>query len=141
MLELPPVAPLTGWVTSTRLPRDHYVRLAGNDYSVHPAAVARMVTVTADLDTVRVACGGETVATHARCWAKQQTITDPAHRQTATDMRASHRIAAGSASRSKAVHRPGGGPAVDVVTRSLSDYDDALNGASGAAAPMPGQVA
>jgi transposase len=36
MLPLPPVAPVTGWANSLRLPRDHYVRLDGNDYSVHP---------------------------------------------------------------------------------------------------------
>src|SRR5215211_5700526 len=41
MLPLPPVAPVTGWHTSLRLPRDHYVRLDSNDYSVHPAAVGR----------------------------------------------------------------------------------------------------
>jgi transposase len=35
MLPLPPVAPATGWRSSLRLPRDHYVRLDANDYSVH----------------------------------------------------------------------------------------------------------
>ncbi len=30
MLPLPPVAPVTGWRTSSRLPRDHYVRLDGD---------------------------------------------------------------------------------------------------------------
>jgi transposase len=35
MLPLPPVAPQTGWRSSLRLPRDHYVRLGSNDYSVH----------------------------------------------------------------------------------------------------------
>ena len=34
MLALPPVAPDIGWRTSTRLPRDHYIRFDGNDYSV-----------------------------------------------------------------------------------------------------------
>jgi transposase len=34
MLALAPVGPSVGWKTSTRLPRDHYVRLDGNDYSV-----------------------------------------------------------------------------------------------------------
>ena len=37
MLALPPVAPATGWRASTRLPRDHYIRMDSNDYSVHPA--------------------------------------------------------------------------------------------------------
>ena len=49
-----PVAPAVGWRHSTRLPRDHYVRLDSNDYSVHPGAVGRRVEVTADLDRVRV---------------------------------------------------------------------------------------
>ena len=33
MLGLPPVAPVTGWRQTLRLPRDHYVRLDSNDYS------------------------------------------------------------------------------------------------------------
>ena len=49
MLALPPVAPATGWRSSTRLPRDHYVRLDGNDYSVHPAVIGRRIEVVADL--------------------------------------------------------------------------------------------
>ncbi len=49
MLTLPPVAPATGWQTSTRLARDHYVRLDGNDYSVHPAVIGRRIEVVADL--------------------------------------------------------------------------------------------
>lgn len=40
MLALPPVAPAVGWRTSQRLPRDHYVRVDGNDYSVHPVSSA-----------------------------------------------------------------------------------------------------
>jgi hypothetical protein len=34
-----PVAPVTGWRASTRLARDHYIRLDSNDYSVHPAVI------------------------------------------------------------------------------------------------------
>ena len=45
MLALPPVAPATGWRTSVRLPRDHYVRLDSNDYSVHPAVIGRRIEV------------------------------------------------------------------------------------------------
>ena len=58
MLALPPVAPAVGWRISTRLARDHYVRLDGNDYSVHPAVIGRRIEVTADLDRVRVFCEG-----------------------------------------------------------------------------------
>jgi transposase len=77
MLPLPPVAPVTGWASTLRLPRDHYVRLDANDYSVHPAAVGRRVEVRADLDRVRVGCEGRLVADHERCWARHQTIADP----------------------------------------------------------------
>ena len=50
------------------LPRDHYVRLAGNYYSVHPGAVGRRVHVSADLDRVQVHAGGQLVAEYNRCW-------------------------------------------------------------------------
>ena len=53
MLSLPAVPPVTGWRSSTRLPRDHYLRLDGNDYSVHPAAIGRRVELRADLDRVQ----------------------------------------------------------------------------------------
>ncbi len=79
MLALPPVAPVTGWSQSLRLPRDHYVRLDSNDYSVHPSAVGRRVEVTADLERVTANCEGRVVADHARVWAKHQTISDDAH--------------------------------------------------------------
>ena len=79
MIPLPPVAPVTGWRHSARLPRDHYVRLDSNDYSVHPAVIGRRIEVTAGLDRVRVFCDGRLVAGHQRAWAKHQTITDPGH--------------------------------------------------------------
>jgi transposase len=58
MLILPPVPPSTGWEQTLPLPRDHYVRLDSNDYSVHPSAVGRRILVRADLDRVRVWCEG-----------------------------------------------------------------------------------
>ena len=79
MLSLPPVPPVTGWRSSARLARDHYVRLDSNDYSVHPAVIGRRIEITADLDRVRVFCDGRIVADHERVWARHQTITDPAH--------------------------------------------------------------
>jgi transposase len=111
MLELPPVAPVVGWRATTRLPRDHYVRLDSNDYSVHPAAVGRRVEVTADLEQVVVTLEGTEIARHDRCWADHQSITDPAHAAAAADLRRSRRLAA---------VRP---IDTDVEHRSLSDYD------------------
>src|SRR6478609_49109 len=79
MLALPPVAPAVGWCSSLRLPRDHYIRLDSNDYSVHPSAVGRRILVRADLDRVQAFCDGQTVASHDRIWATHQTISDPIH--------------------------------------------------------------
>ena len=58
MLALPPVPPSLGWSESVRLPRDYYVRLDSNDYSVHPSVIGRRVEVSADSDTVTVTCAG-----------------------------------------------------------------------------------
>jgi transposase len=79
MLPLPPVSPEVGWRKSLRLPRDHYVRLDCNDYSVHPGVIGRRIDVHADLDRVWVTCQGAIVADHARVWARHQTLTDLEH--------------------------------------------------------------
>ena len=114
MLALPPVAPATGWRTSLRLPRDHYVRLDGNDYSVHPGVIGRRIEVIADLQRVRAVCDGRLVADHERIWAWHQTISDPEH------------VAAAKALRRERVGllRPVTEP--DVQIRCLDDYDTAL---------------
>jgi transposase len=123
MLPLPPVAPITGWRSSLRLPRDHYVRLDGNDYSVHPAVIGRRVEVAADLDRVRVHCDGQLVADHGRCWARHQTISDPAHLRAAARLRAE---------RAAVTTR---GDQAEVQLRCLADYDAAfgLDNAEGVA--------
>jgi transposase len=110
MLRLPPVAPVTGWHASLRLPRDHYIRLDSNDYSVHPVVVGRRVEVAADLNRVRAFCDGQLVADHERCWARHQTLSDLAHLQTAARLR-HHR-----ATRSRVTTD-------EVELRCLADYD------------------
>jgi hypothetical protein len=87
MLTLPPVPPTVGWRHTTRLARDHYIRLDSTDYSVHPGVIGRRIEVVADLDRVRVFCDGKTVADHERVWAWYQTITDPEHRAAANMLR------------------------------------------------------
>src|SRR5699024_2950917 len=87
MLPLPPVPPEVGWRKTMRLPRDHYVRLDSNDYSVHPAVVGRRIDVHADLDRVWVTCEGAIVADHARVWARHQTITEFEHTVAAKHLR------------------------------------------------------
>jgi transposase len=114
MLSVPPVAPVTGWRASTRLARDHYIRLDSNDYSVHPAVIGRRVEIVADLTRVRVHCDGRVVADHDRLWAKHQTVSDPEHVAAAKTLRRD-RIA---------LVRPAAEPEVEI--RCLADYDTAL---------------
>jgi transposase len=120
MLGLPPVAPATGWRASLRLPRDHYVRLDANDYSVHPSVIGRRVEVVADLARVRVVCEGRLVADHQRCWARHQTISDPDHVTAARTLRDQRRNA-------------GRGESAEVELRCLADYDDVFGLSDGAA--------
>jgi transposase len=114
MLDLPPTAPATGWRISTRLPRDHYVRVASNDYSVHPSVIGRTVEIAAGLEEVTVICQGRPVARHQRCWAAHQSITDPAHAAAAAQLRQARRLVTA---------RPADTP---VQQRALSDYDRIL---------------
>jgi transposase len=111
MVALPPVAPVVGWRLSTRLARDHYVRVDANDYSVHPSAIGRRVDIRADTGQVEVTCDGRSVAAHIRCWAAHQSITDPLHRDAATLLRAAHRLAKTTPIRTEVEHR------------DLGDYD------------------
>ncbi len=111
MLTLPPVAPVTGWRRSLRLPRDYYIRLDSNDYSVHPTAVGRRIEVVADLERVRVFCEGRVVADSPRCWARHQSLTNPVHAQAAATLR-HHRFAVVTPSAVTAVEQ-----------RALTDYD------------------
>jgi len=111
MMTFPPVLPDPALRFSTRIARDHHVRVDTCDYSVHPRAIGRRVEVRVDLDHVVVCFAGAEVARHRRSLAKHRTITDPAH------------IAA------RSTLRPRPTPAVvvdDVEVRDLTVYDRAL---------------
>lgn len=113
---LPPVAPTVGFRVQVRLARDYYVRVAGNDYSVDPTVIGRLVDVHAGLDVVSVTCAKTLVASHQRCWGTRETITDPAHVITAAVLRTAFQA------RTAALR----GPATvgtTVGVRALSDYD------------------
>lgn len=114
MLPLPPLAPAIGWRSSGRLPRDFYVRLDSNDYSVHPSMIGRRIEVIADLDRVRAYCDGKIVADHLRVWAKHQSLTLAEHAAAAKQLRRDH---------IGLVH-PAPEPQVEI--RCLDDYDAAL---------------
>jgi transposase len=113
MLPLPPVAPTVGWVNRVRLGRDYYVRLDSSDYSVDPAVIGGFVDVSADLTRVEVRHQGRLVAAHDRVWARNQTITDPAHVATAKVLR-------------EQFQRPRPAPDHEELVRDLADYDRAF---------------
>jgi len=118
------VAPQAGFASTVRLPRDYYVRVHGNDYSVDPAVIGQMVLVRADLGAVTVTCRERRVASHDRCWASGLTLTDPAH------------VAAAARLRQEFSTPPPPSPP-DGLTRDLRDYDTAF----GIEAGSDGQVA
>lgn len=115
MIELPPIAPGIGICTRVRLPRDYYVRVDSNDYSVHPEVIGHLVDVRADLASVTVTCGDRVVASHDRSWAARQTITDPAHKDAAARLRKEYRSI--SVRSAPDTEHP-------VALRALPDYDD-----------------
>ena len=123
MTALPPTPPQVGLTHRVRLGRDYYVRVAGNDYSVHPSVIGRFVDITAGLSDVVIGCGEVTVADHTRSWANHVTIADPQHVRAAKELRRDYRlqeltIAAANAARVRA-HRDGH----EVPMRALPDYD------------------
>lgn len=81
-----------------------------------------LVDVHADLEHVTVTCEGRLVAQHRRCWARRQTITNPAHVEAAARLRAAfkHDQAARAAAMRGARRHDDGHP---VQLRALPDYD------------------
>lgn len=132
MVALPPIAPAVGRRSSVRLARDHYVRVASCDYSVHPSVIGRLVEVVAGLEEVTVTCGGQVVARHRRCWAPHQTITDALHAQAAAAMRRTCLRTAPAPAPASASAPAEVEVEVEVEERRLSDYD-ALLGVEGVA--------
>jgi transposase len=113
MMPLPPVLPDTSLRLSTRLARDHWVRVGTCDYSVHPKVIGRRVEIRVNDQEVVVTCAGEVVARHRRSWAKHRTVTDPDHDRARDHLRAARSL----------VPAPPSGE--DVEVRDLSVYDRA----------------
>lgn len=120
MTALPPYPPVTGLTNRVRLSRDYYVRMDGNDYSVDPRVIGRLVDVTATLTKVIVVCEGRVVADHDRCWASHQVITDPSHVETARGLRREFTAAKRDRERARAAAPP----QHRVMFRDTSEYDD-----------------
>jgi hypothetical protein len=116
MSALPPLPPSAGFTARVRLPRDYYLRVLGNDYSIDPTVIGRLVDVHADLDVVTGRCDGVLVASHRRSWARRQSISDPGHVATAARMRADYRHADTTRTAGRGDSEPG-------LLRDLADYD------------------
>ncbi|MFE7531856.1 hypothetical protein ACFU7Y_40095 [Kitasatospora sp. NPDC057542] len=124
MLAVPPVGPPAWWPLRTRLGRDHYIRVDTNDYSVHPRAIGRLVTVQADTEEITVTCGEDVMARHARCWARHQSITDPEHAAAARHLREEVRQQQAARARTaRAAFLAPDGLGVEVEQRELATYD------------------
>ena len=113
MSGLPPISPQFGFANRVRLPRDYYVSVLGNDYSVDPVGIGRMVTIHADLARVTVTLDGRPLALHERVWGSSQTVTDPAHVASAARLRT-------------AFQSPRPAAADEGLQRDLGDYDTAF---------------
>jgi hypothetical protein len=68
-------------ITHVEVGKTPYVRFDLNDYSVPHTLVRKTLTVAASLHTLRILDGSETVATHQRCWDRDQQIEDQSHTQ------------------------------------------------------------
>jgi transposase len=55
------------------------VSFDANQYSVPTEFAHHGVTVVASVDTVRIVCGDRVVATHRRCWGREQVFYEPVH--------------------------------------------------------------
>jgi len=111
MLPLPPAIFNLGWHNRVRLGRDYYVSIAGNDYSVDPRAIGRVVDVSATLERVKARLDGQVIADHERVWLTNQTVIDPAHVAAAKTMRTAFQ-------QPRRVN-----DADDGLARDLADYD------------------
>jgi transposase len=116
---LPPVEPRAGFSWRGRLGRDYHVRVVGNDYSVDPSAIGRMVEARAGLGEVEVVCAGRVVASHRRVWTARGVVTDPAHKARAAELRAEF-----AEIRRQREPRAGAGAGRLVAVRPLASYDE-----------------
>ena len=93
MLGFPPVLPDTSLRFRIRLPRDHYVRVDANDYSVNPRFVGRPIDVRVTLEEVVAHCEGTEVARHRRCLGRHQSLLAADHARILRAMRAEQTVA------------------------------------------------
>jgi transposase len=96
MLAFPPVLPDPALRFRIRLPRDHYVHVDANDYSINPRFVGRPIDVRVTLEEVVAHCEGTEVARHRRCLGRHQSLLTADHARILRAMRAEREAAEAS---------------------------------------------
>jgi transposase len=109
MRALPERMPPSAIRSVIRVPQQPYLRFDTNDYSLDPRFAGRRVELRAGQRQIAAIAldTGELVASHARCFARHLTFTDPAHQRELERLRGARRR----------------GPEVDVELRPLARYD------------------
>ena len=79
LLTLPTHPFETELIVPVRSGKTIYVRFDLNDYSIHPSAVGRALTLSVSETTVRILDGPSEIARHCRSYDRHQQIEDPAH--------------------------------------------------------------
>ncbi len=92
MLAFPPVLADTSLRFRIRLPRDHYVAVDGNDYSVNPRFVGRPIDVAVTLEEVVAHCDATEVARHRRCLGHNQNLLSAEHARILRALRADQAV-------------------------------------------------
>jgi len=79
MLQIPAASFEARRVVHARANSLSLVRFDRNDYSVPTAFAHHQLTVVGGIEGIRIVEGTHLVATHPRCWEKEQTTFDPRH--------------------------------------------------------------
>lgn len=90
MRPLPEFLPDCRDAAVAKVHRDFAVQFDGNAYSAPPWAIGKTLTVKADHHRVTLYFKDKAIATHARCWERNQRLEAPTHRQAAQQHRQRH---------------------------------------------------
>lgn len=83
MRPLPEFLPDCRDTAVAKVHRDFAIQFDGNAYSAPPWAIAKTLTVKADHRHVTLYFKDRAIATHTRCWGRNQRLELPRHRQAA----------------------------------------------------------
>jgi len=90
MRPLPELLPDCRDAAVAKVHRDFAVQFDGNAYSAPPWAIGKTLAVKADHHRVTLYLKDKAIATHARCWGRNQRLEAPLHRQAAQQHRQRH---------------------------------------------------